>query len=123
MYKRKFFKSSFSKDFIDSKVHLTVRDYVIWSLIVGMVFLVWMWAGNWGAPPRPIRPDTSPVSQYVFTPYAVVYIGAGVVTALFMGSIIFFISLERGRGMERGKVMELANSAFPLERPQACLEK
>ncbi len=24
---------------MDSKVHLTVRDYVTWSLIVGIVFL------------------------------------------------------------------------------------
>ncbi len=71
------------------------------------MFLVWMWAGDWGAPPRPIRPDASPVSQYVFAPYAVVCIGAGVVTAPFMGSMIF-LSLERGRGMERGRVMELA---------------
>ncbi len=101
-------------------MHLTVRDYVTLSLIVGIVFLVWMWAGNLGAPPRPISPDASPVSQYVFAPYAAVYISAGIVTALFMGSII---SLERGRGMERGKVMELANPAFLLERLQACLEK
>ncbi len=90
-------------------MHLTVKDYVAWSLIVGMVFLVWMWAGNWGAPPRLISPDASPVSQYIFTPYAVVYIGAGVVTALPLGSMIFLcVSLERGRGMERDRVMVLA---------------
>jgi hypothetical protein len=68
-----------------------------------------MRAGNWGAPPRLIRPDALPVSQFVFAPYAVVYVGAGVVAALFMGSMIFLcISLERGRGMERGRVVELA---------------
>ncbi len=96
MYKRNFFKFSFSKDFIDSKVHLTVRDYVTWSLIAGIVLLVW-WAGNWGAPPRPMSPDASPVSQYVFVPYAVVYIGAGVVTALFMGFMLFFVYKFRER--------------------------
>ncbi len=83
-------------------MHLTVKDYVTWSLIVGMVFLVWMWAGNWGAPPRPINPAASPVSQYVFAPYAAVYISAGIVTALFMGSMIFFVYKFRekvGRGV------------------------
>jgi hypothetical protein len=42
-----------------------------------MMFLVWMWAGNWGAPQRPINPDASPVSQYIFAPYTFVYTGAG----------------------------------------------
>ncbi len=68
-----------------------------------------MWAGNWGAPPRSINPDASPVSQYIFAPYTVVYTGAGVVTALLLGSMIFLcVSLERGRGMERDRVVELA---------------
>ena len=92
LYKRKNFLNQIdSKHFMDGKVHLSVKDYVIWSLIVGIVFLVWMWAGNWGAPPRPISPDASPVSQYVLAPYTVVYTGAGVVTALFLGSMIFFV--------------------------------
>ncbi|MFZ8838341.1 MAG: respiratory chain protein (SoxI-like) [Pyrobaculum sp.] len=82
---------------MDREVRLTVKDYVTWSLIVGMVFLVWMWAGNWGAPPSPISPDASPVSRYVFAPYAVVYTVAGVVTALFMGSMIFFVYKFRER--------------------------
>jgi hypothetical protein len=90
-YVTNFFKFIIFEDLMDSKVHLTVKDYVTWFLIVGMVFLVWMWAGNWGAPPRPISPDASPVSQYVFAPYTVVYTSAGVITALFMGSMIFFV--------------------------------
>jgi hypothetical protein len=54
LYKRKNFLNQIdSKHFMDGKVHLSVKDYVIWSLIVGIVFLVWMWAGNWGALPRP----------------------------------------------------------------------
>ncbi len=87
-----------SNHFMDGKVHLSVKDYVIWSLIVGIVFIVWMWAGNWGAPLRPISPAASPVSQYVFAPYAVVYTGAGVVTALFLGSMIFFVREKEGYG-------------------------
>jgi hypothetical protein len=98
LYKRKNFLNQIdSKHFMEGKVHLSIKDYVIWSLIVAIVFLVWMWAGNWGAPPRPISPAASPVSQYVFAPYAVVYIGAGVVTALFMGSMIFFVYKFRER--------------------------
>jgi hypothetical protein len=96
-YVTNFFKFIIFEDLMDRKVHLTVKDYVTWFLIVGMVFLVWMWAGNWGAPPRPISPDASPVSQYVFAPYAVVYTGAGVVTALFLGSMIFFVYKFRER--------------------------
>ncbi len=70
-----------------------------------------------GAPPRSISFDASvpsaltllPSRSTFFAPYAVVYTGAGVVTALSLGSIdIFCINLERGRGMERGRVVELA---------------
>jgi heme/copper-type cytochrome/quinol oxidase subunit 2 len=75
--------------------NLSGRDYVIWFLIVGLVFLVWMWAGDWGAPP--VNPGVSPISQHVFAPYTVVYVGAGVVTALFMGSMIFFVYRFRER--------------------------
>jgi hypothetical protein len=47
LYKRKNFLNQIdSKRFMDGKVYLSVKDYVTWSLIVGMVFLVWMWAGN-----------------------------------------------------------------------------
>ena len=49
LYKRKNFLNQIdSNHFMDGKVHLSVKDYVIWSLIVGIVFIVWMWAGNWG---------------------------------------------------------------------------
>ncbi len=61
-----------------------------------------MWAGNWGAPPRLINPDASSISQYIFAPYTVVYTGAGGVTALFLGSMIFFYKFRERVGYGEG---------------------
>jgi len=71
-----------------------MKDYMIWSLTVVAVLLIWMWLGDWGRPPYPIA---SPLSGYVFSLYTIVYVGAGVVTALFMGSMIFFVYRFRER--------------------------
>lgn len=81
---------------------LSPRDYALWALIVVAVFLVWMEAGNWGKPPYSL---VSPVSQYIFQPYTVVYTGAGVVTALFMGSAIFFAYKFRVREYGEGEAL------------------
>ncbi|WP_148682684.1 respiratory chain protein (SoxI-like) [Pyrobaculum ferrireducens] len=79
---------------MSTEVRLNFGDYVTWGLIIAAIFVVWMWAGNWGRPPYPV---VSEVSSYVFTPYTVVYVGGGVVTALFMGSMIFFTIKFRAR--------------------------
>jgi len=75
-------------------VTLPMKDYMIWSLIVVAVFLIWMWLGDWGRPPYP---TASPISYHVFSLYTIVYVGAGVVTALFMGTMIFFVYKFRER--------------------------
>ncbi len=73
---------------------LRAADVAIWILIILGIFLVWMAAGNWGRPPFEAA---SPISEVVFETYTIVYTGAGVVTALFMGTMIFFVYKFRVR--------------------------
>jgi hypothetical protein len=69
-------------------------DYVLWIVTILVLFLFYLWVGNFG------RLDflaPSPISTYVQNLWGATYIASGIIFSVFMGSIIFLAAKFRMR--------------------------
>jgi hypothetical protein len=75
---------------------LSALDYLVWSAIVAILFVVYLVIGNFGN----FLGSYSPVAERVGEMYKVTFYAAGVIFSLFTGSLIFFTVKfwDRGRG-------------------------
>jgi heme/copper-type cytochrome/quinol oxidase subunit 1 len=75
---------------------LSALDFLAWSAIIIVLFIIYLVIGNFGN----YLEQISPVAERVGELYKVTFYAAGVIFSLFTGSLIFFTIKfwDRGRG-------------------------
>jgi len=84
------------------------RRFAAWALIVLAIFAMWMVLGDFGE--FPFSERYSYVTEIIASTWRIVYTAAGVVVALFMGTLIFVTVFRGGIGRDehRGHIFEWA---------------
>ncbi|AAY81544.1 hypothetical protein [Sulfolobus acidocaldarius] len=70
----------------NNRKRLTLKDYIWWVVTVVAFFVAFEWVGDFG---KLAYLTSSPISSYVENLYTATYLAAGIVFAIFMGSIVF----------------------------------
>jgi hypothetical protein len=75
---------------------LSALDFLAWSAIIIVLFIIYLAIGNFGN----YLEQISPVAERVGEIYKVTFYSAGVIFSLFTGSLIFFTIKfwDKGRG-------------------------
>ena len=84
------------------------RKVLMWALIVVLLFAAWMGLGNFGE--FPFSERYSYITDIIADTWRIVYTAAGVVVALFMGTLIFTVVNRGGIGRDehKGHIFEYA---------------
>lgn len=75
---------------------MSAKDLLYYFAIVAVLFVLFMWIGNWGNFLEPV----SPISTSIGDLYKTTFILSGIIFSLFEGAILYFVIKfwDRGRG-------------------------